>query len=307
MTAPVLGDVLGPRGRRQARIATVVSVAVIAGMVLVAYRRLENRGQLRGELWDPFTQWPVWRFLLLGLVNTLKVAALAMALAVVVGGLLALARLARSWPVRFLATVYVEFFRGLPVFLLILFCGFSLPATGLKITVFGAIVLALTLYNGAVLAEVFRAGIRSLDRGQSEAAFAIGLGYWRAMLLVVVPQALRRMVPAIVSQLVTLLKDSTLGIAIGYEELLRRSQISIEFFDNPLATFLVVAAMYIVVNYSLSRLARRLEIRQRRRFQAGAIQVAGLEDLAVVSAQAEAVLPAAEPTQPLASGAPTAR
>ena len=307
MSALVLGDALGPRGRRQARIATVVSLVAIGGLVVVAVRRLDAKGQLSGELWDPFTQWPVWKFLLLGLVNTLKVAALAMVFSVFVGGILALARLARSRLARFLATVYVEFFRGLPLLLLIAFCGFGLPASGVEISTFNALVLALTLYNAAVLAEVFRAGILSLDRGQSEAAFAIGLGYWRAMLLVVVPQAIRRMVPAIVSCLVTLLKDTSLGIVIAYEELLRRAQISAEFFDNAFPMFLVAAGMYIVVNYSLSRLARALEIRQRSRYQAGAIQVAGLEDLAVVSAQAEAALPTPEPGQPVASGAPTTR
>ncbi|MEA2685459.1 MAG: glutamate transport system permease protein [Actinomycetota bacterium] len=307
MTAPVLGDMLGPRGRRQAQVATVVSLVVIAWIVYVVYRRLDAKNQLSGKLWDPFTQWAVWRFLLVGLVNTLKVAAVAMVLALIVGGILALARLARSRLARFVATVYVEFFRGLPLYLLVAFCGFGLPASGVDITALNALILALTLYNSAILGEVFRAGILSLDRGQSEAAYAIGLGYWRAMLLVVVPQAVRRMVPAIVSQLVTLLKDTSLGIVIAYEELLRRAQISAEFFDNHLPTFIVVAAMYIVVNYSLSRLARRLEIRQRSRYQAGAIQVTGVEDLAVVAAQAQAVVPAAPPSETVGAVPPSAR
>jgi len=123
------------------------------------------------------------------------------------------------------------------------------------------------------------------------------------MLLIVVPQAVRRMVPAIISQLVTLLKDTTLGFAIGYVELLRRGQYSIEFFDNHLATYVVVAGMYIVVCYSLSRVARALEIRQRRRYQAGAIQVMGMEDLAVVGAQAEAAMS----PEPAVASTPTAR
>jgi glutamate transport system permease protein len=153
-----------------------------------------------------------------------------------------------------------------------------------KLSLFGFLALGLTVYNGAVLGEIFRAGILSLDRGQSEAAFAIGLGYWQAMLLVVIPQAARRMIPAIVSQLVTLLKDTSLGSVIAYEELLRRGRINGEFFHNTLQSLIVVAAMYIVVNFTLSRLARRLEIRQRRRYQAGSIAVTGVEDLAVLQA-----------------------
>ena len=310
MTAPVLADALGPRGRRQARIASVVALLAIGALVVVAFGRLSGRGQLEARLWEPFTQWSVLKFLLGGLANTAKVAALAMTGALVVGALMALARLSalsimlavpvpkgrtdsflsrvrvRVFPLRALAGAYVEFFRGVPLYLLIVFCAFGLPPSGIDVSLFQALVLGLVLYNSAILGEVFRAGILSLDRGQSEAAFAVGLGYWPAMRLVVIPQAVRRMVPAIVSQLVTLLKDTSLGVVITYEEFLRRTQISAEFFDNILPGAIVAAAVYIVINYSLSQVARRLEVRQRRRYQAGSIQVSGVEDLAVVGAQA---------------------
>lgn len=295
MTAPVLADALGPRGRRQARVASVVAAAVIALLMVVAVTRLADRGQLASRLWEPFTDPAVQRFLLGGLVNTLKVAAAAMVGALVIGALMALARLTRTALLRVTAGAYVEFFRGVPLYLLIVFCAFGLPRSGIGISLFGGLVLGLTLYNSAILAEVFRAGILSLDRGQSEAAFAVGLGYWPAMLLVVIPQAVRRMVPAIVSQLVTLLKDTSLGVVITYEELLRRTQILGEFYDNILPATIVAAAVYIVINYSLSQVARRLEVRQRRRYQAAAIEVAGLEDLAVVGAQAGEKLAGTEP------------
>jgi glutamate transport system permease protein len=228
----------------------------------------------------------VVKFLLSGLGITLKVAAVAMVGALAVGASMALARLARAHLVRVVAATYVEFFRSVPLYLLIAFCGFGLPQSGIDIPAFWALVLGLTLYNSAILGEVFRAGILSLDRGQSEAAYSLGLGYWQSMRLVVVPQAVRRMVPAIVSQLVTLLKDTSLGVVILVEELLRRTQIIGEFYDNILPATMVAAAVYIVINYSLSQVARRLEVRQRRRYQAGSIQVSGVEDLAVVGAQA---------------------
>jgi glutamate transport system permease protein len=139
-----------------------------------------------------------------------------------------------------------------------------------------------------MLGEIFRAGILSLDRGQSEAAYAVGLTYWQAMFLVIIPQAARRMIPAIVSQLITLLKDTSLGFVITYEELLRRSRSTGEFFKNPLQTTVFVALIYIAVNFVLSRIARWLEVRQRRRLGAGAITVAGVEDLAAVSVVAGA-------------------
>jgi glutamate transport system permease protein len=288
MTAPVFVDALGPRGRRQARIASVVALLLIVAFVALALGRLRENGQLDAELYRPFTTWGSIRFYLVGLVNTLKVAGIAMVVAMTIGVLMALLRLTRSWLVRLLAVVYVEFFRGLPLYLLIIFCAFALPRYGVDISLLTALVLALIVYNSSILAEVFRAGILSLDRGQTEAAYAVGMGYWQTMMFVLIPQAARRMLPAIVSQLVTLLKDTSLGVVIAYEELLRRSQIAGEFFGNFLQSVAFAAVIYIIINYCLGRLARRLEMRQRRRLGASAIRVAGVEDLAVVNAQAQA-------------------
>jgi len=288
MTAPLLADDLGPRGKRRALIASVVSGVVIAAIVAVAILRLSDKGQLDASRWEPLTRWSVIRFLLGGLVQTLKAAVVAMVLAMIVGALLALGRLARSPLVRWPAVAYIEFFRAVPVLLLILFTAFGLPKYGVHLALLWYLVIALIAYNSAVLAEIFRSGILSLDRGQTEAAYSLGLGYWQTMASVVIPQATRRMVPAIVSQLVTVLKDTSLGFVIAFEELLRRSQISGEFFGNPLQAFVFVAVIYIAVNFTLSRVASRLEVRQRRRYQAGAISVAGAEDLTVVEARADA-------------------
>ncbi len=289
MTAPVLADALGPRARRRAQVLSVVAGLAVAAAAVGAVGRLGDNGQLDADRWRPFTDTAVLRFLVLGLVATLKVAAVAMSLAVVVGAAMALGRLARNGPLRWLSGAYVEVFRALPLLLLIFFSARGLPRLGLDLDVFWYLVLGLVAYNGAVLGEIFRAGILSLERGQTEAALAIGLGYWQTMFLVVVPQAVRRMVPAIVSQLVTLLKDTSLGFVLPYEELLRRGQILGEVTGKPLLQSLfVVAGMYIAVNLTLSRVARRLEVRQRRRYHAGGIAVSGVEDLAVIEAEAGA-------------------
>ena len=291
MSAVVLADALGPRGRRRVRIATWVAGAVIAFVLFVAIRRLSAKGQLAWDKWEPLTQWAVVKFLLLGLWATVRAAAVGMAIAVVLGAGLALARLSRSAPVRWLATGWVEFFRGFPLILLILFSYIGLRRQGLDITPFRALVLALALYNGAMLGEIFRAGIVSLARGQSEAAYALGLTYWQTMFFVVIPQAARRMTPAIVSQLITLLKDTSLGYVITYEELLRRSRSTGEYFHNPLQVTVFVALIYICVNFTLSRIAQRLEARQQRRLGAGSIAHAGAEDLAIVAVQAQTATP----------------
>ena len=283
MTAPVLADALGPRGRRRVLVASVVAGLVLVGLLYVAIKRFADNDQLDAEKWELFTQWGVIKFFLGGLGNTLRVALVAMVLASLLGLALALGRLALNAPVRWLTGLYIQIFRGLPVLLFILFAYNGLPKMGIDLSKAQYLILALTAYNSAVLGEIFRAGILSLDRGQSEAAYAIGLPYWKAMRLVVLPQALRRMVPAIVSQLVTLLKDTALGFIIGYEELLRRGQLSGIFSGNLLQSLIVASLMYIVVNMILGRIARWLEVRQRRRLGAGSIDVHGVEELTIVS------------------------
>jgi glutamate transport system permease protein len=291
MTAPFIGDALGPRGRRTTRIVSAVSAVALVAIVGLALSRLSDKGQLDAAKWRPFTQWSVMMFFLIGLRTTIEVALVSMVGAMAIGAVMALARLSRTRPVRWVAVAYIEFFRGVPLVLLIFFCALGLPRYGVRLSLFWYLVLGLTVYNSAVLAEIFRAGILSLDRGQTEAAYSLGMGYWQSMLLVIVPQAARRMIPAIVSQLVTLLKDTSLGAAIAFEELLRRSRINGEFFQNKLQSLFVAAVLYIVINFALSRLASRLEVRQRRRYKAGAINVAGAGmDLALIGAQAEAAI-----------------
>ena len=288
MTAPVLGDVLGPRGRRRVLVASIVSAVVLAWFVLVAFRRLSESGQLAGEKWSLFKDPAILKFLGSGLVTTLQLAGVSMTLALVFGSLLALGRLAKNAPTRWLTGGWVEIFRAIPLLLMIYFSARGLPRLDIDLPGFWYVVIGLTLYNSAVLAEIFRAGILSLDRGQTEAASAIGMTYWQTMLLVVIPQAFRRMVPAIVSQLITLLKDTSLAFIVPLEELLRRAFIVGDQPGKPLLQSLFIAALiYVAVNFTLSRVARRLEVRQRRRYGAGGIAVTGAEDLAAVNAQAE--------------------
>lgn len=290
MNDTILADDLGPRGKRRVLIGSIVAAVLLLGLLGVGIKRFSDNGQFASDKWEPLTQWSVLKFYLGGLGNTLKAALTAMVIALLVGGLVGLARLARTDPVRWLATLYVEFFRGMALYLLILFCWLGLPRLGVRLDVFWYLVIGLSVYNSAILAEIFRAGILSLDRGQSDAASALGMRYWQSMGLVIVPQAVRRMLPSIISQLVTLLKDTSLGVLIFYEELLRRARLSAEFFHNPVASVALVALVYIAVNATLSQFATRLEARQRRRYGAGAAPVAGMEDLAVIGARGEAAI-----------------
>ncbi|MCW2605321.1 MAG: gltK [Frankiales bacterium] len=261
------GDVLGPRGRRKAVVASVVGAAVLVLLLLVAYGRLSERGQLDSSRWTEILSSEGIRLLLGGLAATLKAAALAVVLSVVVGMVMALGRMSRLRPVRWLAGTYVEVFRALPSLLLILFAFLALPALlPFPISKYTALVLGLSLYNSAVMAEIVRAGVLSLPKGQSEAAAALGLRRGQVQRLVVLPQAVSRMLPSLIAQSVVVLKDTSYGFVIGYEELLRRGQIAGEVTADLLQAYVVVAVMYVAVCLALSRVARQVESRQRRKY-----------------------------------------
>jgi glutamate transport system permease protein len=264
----VLYDAVGPRGRRRILLGSIAGVLGVAAVVGVAVARLAAKGSFDPELWRVLTEGAVQRLIGRGLVATLRAAVVAMVLAMAMGAVLAVGRLSRrAWVAR-LAGAWVELFRGLPLLLLILFLFLALPAVGITISVFWALVAGLTLYNGAVFGEIFRAGILSLPRGQTEAAYAIGLRRGQTLRLILVPQAVRRMLPALISQLVTLLKDTSLGFVIGYAELLRNGRTAVEFLGGrySIPIYTAIAVVYIVVNASLSLLARWLDRRTRRRF-----------------------------------------
>jgi glutamate transport system permease protein len=280
----VLYDELGPRGRRRVRTASLVAYVLLALLVVLALRRLGDKGQLEAQRWKNLGNPDLLKFMAQGLWANVKAAAIAMTLALALASFLALARLSRLRMLRWASGLFIETFRALPQLLLILGAALVLPRYGYEFKPLVYLVVGLTLYQGSVLAEIFRAGILSLDRGQSEAAYAIGLTYRQAMGLVVVPQAVRRMLPSIISQLVTLFKDTSLGFVIAYEEMLRRGRFaSSEFGESLLQIYLLVAVTFIVVNIGLSRAARWLEGRQQRRYgPTAATAVTGVEDLAVL-------------------------
>ncbi len=256
----VLYDVPGPRARARQRVAGGIGALGLAVVLALLFFRLRDQGQFEADTWEFLTVEGTYRAIWEGLVNTLRVAVVAVSLALVFGAVFAVGRLSDRWFVRWPAIVVIEFFRAIPLLLLILFIFLGFSET---IGRFWSLTVALMLYNGSVLAEIFRAGILSVPRGQSEAAFALGMRKVQAMRLVLVPQAVRIMLPAIISQSVVALKDTALGLIIAYEELARVGRQLYVFYNNPLAVGVTIAAIYVVVNYALSRAAVALEGRQR--------------------------------------------
>ena len=256
-----------------------------------------------GDNWEWLTTGNNARFILEGFLVNLEIAVIAMIFSLLAGLLLALLSLAKAAPVAWAARIWVDVFRNLPLILLILYIALVMPESWRSAwedivpaffpdalengRVFAAL-LALVLYNSAVLAEIMRAGIQSLDRGQGEAASALGLSYVQSMRIVILPQGLRRMVPATVSQLITLNKDTTLVSIIAIQEVVRHGRIvsSSGFFGSSvqapvLQVFLFIGLLFIIVNLALSRFSRRLELREQARTGTTVAPIGGAEDVAV--------------------------
>ncbi|MCM4083646.1 amino acid ABC transporter permease [Paractinoplanes hotanensis] len=289
----VLYDVPGPRQRRLTLILSIIAaVAVLAGLYFFVYRALDEQGQFSMELWGPlidpgnenFSQ--VWDRIGVGIKNTLTAAALAIVSSLVIGTLLAVLRLqlkelnkrrftGLATPVSLLlrglsaslsaiTRVCVEVFRGLPVVITIFFVARGFPEFGITFSTLWYLVIGLTIYNGVVIAEILRSGMEGLPPGQREAAVAIGLSPLQTTVTILLPQAFRIMLPALISQLVVVLKDTSLGFIISYEELLNIGKQIIGVLSNPIQVYTVIAVLFIAANYSLSKLAQYLQRRVAR-------------------------------------------
>ncbi|MFF6788735.1 amino acid ABC transporter permease [Streptomyces filamentosus] len=257
-----LYDLPGPQARRRHLLYGLASTAVLLGIVAWILYLLFDTDQFTAVKWRPFLYEGIQELLLKGLGNTLKAFALAAVFSLALGAVLATGRLSDHRPVRWIATLLVEFFRAMPVLVMIFFI-----FVALKVQPLPALVAGLTLYNGSVLAEVFRTGVHAVPRGQGEAAYALGMRKTQVMTWVLVPQAVRAMLPAIISQLVVALKDTSLGFLITYEEFLHAGKLIASNLDYDLPfipVVLVISPIYIGMCMLLSWLAGWVARRERR-------------------------------------------
>lgn len=270
MSAPAqLFDVAGPKAKARQRILGAVFSLLALGIGAFALVRLGEKGNLDPTKWAPFLTGTVWQeYLVPGLLGTLRAAALAVVLAMTLGLLLGVGRLSTIAPVRWISSVIVEFFRAVPVLMMMLF-SFAVVSNYRLVTPeylsLAAVVTGLTLYNGAVIAEFLRAGVENLPKGQQEAGLSIGMTPAQTLHSIQLPQALTAMLPAVVSQLVVVLKDSALGYVITYEELLNKATQIGTAYANVVPALMVVAVLFILLNAALTTLAARVEGRLRRR------------------------------------------
>lgn len=295
MGASVLFDAPGPRARIRNRLLTLLTVAVAVVLFGLVISRMAAKDQLTSQKWEPFLTPDLWRtYVLPGVEGTLTAAAVSIVLAGILGMLLGVARLAPIRPVRWVSAVIVEFFRAVPVLIMMIFAYFLyalydvFPSNQLALA---GVITGLTLYNSAVIAEIVRAGINSLPRGQREAAASLGMSWSQTMRLILVPQAITAMLPVLVSQLVVVLKDTAIGYQITFVEMVRQGTNIGSAYGNYLPALIVIAILMITVNFTLSWFATWLERRLRRSkrgpapLEAEAIEQEGAPGAQVLQAQ----------------------
>jgi glutamate transport system permease protein len=269
MSTPALFDAPGPRTKLVYAILTVFGLLLIGVIGWIVIAKMAEKGQLAPHMWEPFLTPVAWtEYLLPGLRGTLSAAGVSIATAIVFGLVFGLGRLSRHKLIRVPAGLVVEFFRAVPVLIMVIFAfGIysNIRTIPHSLSPFLAVVTALTVYNGALIAELIRSGVNSLPKGQSEAGLSIGLTQNQTLRSILLPQALTAMLPALIGQTVVILKDSALGYSITYLDLLNWSKTLGSAYGNTIPAYIVAATLFIIMNYLLTKLASIVESRLRRK------------------------------------------
>ena len=248
----------GPAARKRIHIGTGLAAAAIAAMIALIVRQFAVTGQLTDRYWSFFAKATTWRFLGEGLLTTLEAAVTGSAIAFVLGFLLMRGKLRKNRPMRFISTALIEFTRGVPTLLFIYFFFLIVPQTGWKLSAFWKITLPCAISACGVVAEALRSGVNAVPRGQTEAALSLGLTDARLFYKVVFPQAFRFVIPSLIAELVIVLKDTTFAYIVTCADLMQNAKVLISNYDAMLSVYLVVAVLYILINWLLNRLSDRL-------------------------------------------------
>ena len=243
----------GPRMRRNIRVGTAISLVLVAVALGLVVQRFYLTGQLAAKYWTFFGQASTWAFLGRGFLGTIQVALVAGVIALVLGLVLMLGRINGPMVVRGVCRVVTDFFRGVPSLLLIYFFFLVLPQYGISMQPFWMIVLPAGLAASGVLAEVFRAGVNAVPTGQVEAALSLGMSQRAITFKIVLPQAVRFVIPTLISQLVVVVKDTTLAYVVSYPDMMQNARVLVNNYNALVSTYLVAAVIYILLNYLINK------------------------------------------------------
>lgn len=253
----------GPKARRRIRIATAVSLVALSVLIILIIRQFYLTGQLGAKYWRLFTKYTTWRFLGMGLAGTIKAALMAGLIAFGGGLLLMLGRISASKLIRGISTALIEFSRGVPTLLFIYFFFLVAPQLGIKLTAFWKIAIPVAISASGVVAEVLRSGVNAVPKGQKEAALSLGMRDSSVFFKIIFPQALRYVVPALIAEIVIVLKDTTFAYVVNYSDLMQNARVLISNHDALLSVYLVTAVIYILINYLLNKVSVRIARRRK--------------------------------------------
>ena len=253
----------GPHTRKRIRIFTGIAILGLLALLGLIIRQFSETGQFNAKYWSFFTKWTTWRFLGEGLLTTLEAALTGSAISFTLGFLLMRGKL-QGKIIRGISSFLIEFTRGVPTLLFIYFFFLVVPKTGWKPSAFWKITLPCAISACGVVAEAFRSGVNAVPRGQREAALSLGMSERRTFYRVVFPQAFRFVIPSLIAELVIVLKDTTFAYVVSCADLMQNAKVLISNYDAMLSIYLVVAVIYILINYLLNTLSERIAGSQRR-------------------------------------------
>lgn len=245
----------GPKTAKKIKAITFISVILLAALIALVIRQFYITGQLDARYWSFFLRYTTWRFLGLGLLGTIEAAAIGGAIALLAGFVLMLAKISRFKVLNILSTIIIEFTRGVPTLLFIYFFFLVIPQFGVKMAALWKVVFPVAISACGIVAEVLRSGVNAVPKGQREAAISLGLSEWSAFIRIILPQAVRYVIPALISELVIVVKDTTFAYVVSFPDLMQNAKVLISNYDALLSVYLVVAIIYIILNYLLNRLS----------------------------------------------------
>ena len=245
----------GPKTHRKMVIGTIISSVAVVALIAYAVWAFYVNGQLEARYWELFTRWTTWRYLLKGLLGTIQVAAMAGVIALALAFVLMLGRVCGGRVLSTICRVVIDFFRGIPSLLLVYFFFLVVPQYGIQMPSFWMLCLPIALTASGVLAEVLRAGVNAVPKGQVEAAYSIGLSRMKTMFKIVLPQAIRYVIPSLISQFVVVVKDTTVAYVVSYPDLMQNARVLISNYDALVSVYFVTAIIYILINFAINQIS----------------------------------------------------
>ncbi len=245
----------GPKALKKIRLVTALSLAALILLIFLVIRQFYITGQLDARYWSFFLRFTTWRFLFIGLLGTVEAASLGGVLALITGFLLMLARISKYRILNILSAALIEFTRGVPTLLFIYFFFLVVPQMGIKMSALWKVVFPVSISACGIVAEVLRSGVNAVPKGQREAAISLGMSEAATFLRIILPQAVRFVVPALISELVIVVKDTTFAYVVSFPDLMQNAKVLISNYDALLSVYLVVAVIYIIINYLLNQLS----------------------------------------------------